>query len=158
MHAVDKRLTFVALAATYIQFAVLSHHLCAWQGLKCRHDVAARVARHNHVERVHRLEVVALAEAVGAGRYYHLVDGCRLLVHLNHQACGLTGGHRVVFKSDERYPYRHLVCLAGMKREVSERVCQTSVNRTYYKYVGSGERFTSVGYDARYCCGKQQSI
>ena len=83
MHAIDEGLALVALTAAYIQLTVFAHLLRTRQGLQSRHDVAARVTAHHHIERIHCLEVVALAEAVGAGRYHHLVDGGGTLMHLN---------------------------------------------------------------------------
>ena len=83
MHAIDEGLALVAFAAAYIQLTVFAHLLRTRQGLQSRHDVAARITAHHHIERIHCLEVVALTEAVSAGRYHHLVDGCSPLVHLN---------------------------------------------------------------------------
>ena len=82
MHAVNERLTLVALAATDVEFAVLAHLLCAGQRLQGCHDVAARVARHHNVQGVHRLEVVALAEVVAAGGDHHFIDGGCAFAHL----------------------------------------------------------------------------
>ena len=132
VHAVDKRLALVALAATHIEPPALAHHLCAGQRLQSCHDVATGVASHHHVERIHRLEALTLAKAEGAGRHHHLIDGCGALSHANGET-GHTadvGCQRVVVETDETNAERRVASLLSGERETSERVGQAPVDAT----------------------------
>ena len=103
------------------------------------------------LERIHCLEVLALAETEGAGRYDYLVDtGCPL-AHADGEMGELANvsRQRVILVTDESGLERHLTRLRCCEREPSERIGQVSVNRTYYKYVGTGERFASVSNNTR---------
>ena len=132
MHAIDECLTFLALAASHVELAIFAHFLRARQCLQSCYDVATRVARHHHIERIHCLETVALAETEGAGRYHHFVDGGSPLIHTDGEIVQLTdvGFQREVDIADECHFERCLARLRGGKRETSEGVGQTSVDRT----------------------------
>ena len=152
MHAVDEGLALVALAAAYIQFTVFAHLLRTRQGLQSRHDVAARITAHHHIERIHRLEVVALTEAVGTGRYHHLVDGCCPLVHLNGKVGELRGSQRIVIEAEVCHLQCHLTRTIGLERESTKGIGKTAIYRTYYIYIGTCKGFTTIGNGTGYCC------
>ena len=59
------------------------------------------------------------------------------------------GSQRIVLKADECRFERHLASHGGRERKPSERVGQATVNRTYYKYIGTSESLASVIDNAR---------
>ena len=122
MHAVDKRLALVALASTDVKLTVFANHLRAGKRLQGSYDVAARIASHHHVERIHGLEIVALAETERAGRHHHFVDARGALFHLDMEIGQMGGicGQLIVFEADERGAQRYLTRLGGGEREASE--------------------------------------
>ena len=81
MHAIDERLALIALATTDIEFAILAYLLRTWKRLQSCHDVATGVARHHHVECIHRLKVLTFAKTEGAGRHDNFTNCCGAFAH-----------------------------------------------------------------------------
>ena len=150
MHAIDKRLAFLALTTPDIQLAVLAHRLGAGQRLQCCHDVTARIACHHHVERIHGLEIVALAKTERACRHHHFVDGGGLLAHLYREVRQLAGvcRARIVLVAHVSHLECHLARLRGVEGKPPERVGQASVYGSHDKDIGAHEPFLSVADDA----------
>ena len=134
MHPIDERLALFALATSYVELAVLAHFLGTRQSLQGCHDVTTRVARHHHVECVHRLEVVTLAEAEGAGCHYHFIDGCSPLFHADIKIGQLayTCCQQKVVIADKGGLEGYFAFGGCGKCESSQGVGEATVDRTYY--------------------------
>ena len=121
MHPVDKRLAFLTLSATHVEFSVFAHLLRTRQRLEGCHDITARTAGHHHVEGIHCLEVVTLTKTVGACRDHHLIDSCSFFVHhdgMVAEAIYVSSQH-IVVKTHESSLQCHFSLLHRCEREVA---------------------------------------
>ena len=147
VHPVDEGLALLALAAADVELAVLPYLLRAGQGLQGRDEVPAGVARHHHVQRIHFLELVALAHAERAGGHDHLVDRGGLLPQPDVQRAerGQVGSNIEVFIAQQYRTDRLLALLACYEGEVAFCVRDAAVERADDEDVHAHERALVVG-------------